>query len=78
MATTKGKKYTVNQKIYEAKNAAGVSHWQIADELGICEMTLQRKLRHQLQPDQEAEVLEAIRKAESKNKGRTIGGTNND
>ena len=56
----------INPKIYEAKKAAGVSIWQIADELGISEITLLRKLRHQLQPDQEAEVLEAIRRAKLK------------
>lgn len=56
---------TANKKIYEAKTAAALPYWRIADELGICEMTLQRKLRHQLQPDQEAEVLEAIRRAKA-------------
>ena len=55
-----------NSLVFERKTAAALPYWRIADELGISEITLQRKLRHQLQPDQEAEVLEAIRKAELK------------
>ena len=58
--------YKVNVPFFEKKYATGMPYWRIADELGISEITLIRKLRHQLQPDQEAEVLEAIRKAELK------------
>lgn len=66
MKKLKACKKTINTSVYDRKKAAGVSIWQIADELGVSDNTLYRKLRHQLQPDQEAEVLEAIRKAELK------------
>ncbi len=66
MTEFKACKKTINASVYDRKKAAGVSIWQIADELGVSDNTLYRKLRHQLQPDQEAEVLEAIRRAEIK------------
>lgn len=56
----------VNMNILNRKKAAAVPLWRIADELKISEMTLQRRLRHQLPADQEAEVLEAIERASEK------------
>lgn len=53
----------VNPRIDERKTAANVPYWRIADELGISENTMLRRMRHQLPADQEAEVLEAIEKA---------------
>ena len=53
----------VNMNILSRKKAAAVPYWRIADEMQISEMTLQRRLRHQLPADQEAEVLEAIDRA---------------
>ena len=52
-----------NMNILNRKKAAAVPYWRIADEMQISEMTLQRRLRHQLPADQEAEVLEAIDRA---------------
>lgn len=54
---------TANMNILNRKKAAAVPYWRIADEMQISEMTLQRRLRHQLPADQEAEVLEAIDRA---------------
>lgn len=56
----------VNHAIMERKTAEAVPIWRIADELGVCEGTMQRRLRHQLPPDQEAEVLQAIERAAEK------------
>ena len=52
-----------NARIMERKTAANLPFWRIADEMNVCEATLQRRLRHQLPADQEAEVLEAIDRA---------------
>lgn len=56
----------VNPRIDERKTAANVPYWRIADELGISENTMLRRMRHQLPTDQEAEVLEAIDRAAEK------------
>lgn len=56
----------VNMNILNRKKAAAVPFWRIADEMQISEMTLQRRLRHQLPADQEAEVLQAIDRAAEK------------
>ena len=55
-----------NMNIMDRKTAAAVPFWRIADELGVCEETIKRRLRHQLPPDQEAEVLQAIERAAEK------------
>ncbi len=56
-------KKAANPRIMERKTAKNLPFWRIADEMNMCEATLQRRLRHQLPADQEAEVLEAIEKA---------------
>jgi len=36
--------------------------WQIAEHFDICEMTLSRKLRHELSAEEKQQILEAIKK----------------
>ena len=48
----------LKQEMREAK----VRQWQIADELGVCEMTLVRWLRHELPPDKKAHIRSIIAK----------------
>lgn len=59
-------KKAANPRIMERKTAKNLPFWRIADEMNVCEATLQRRLRHQLPTDQEAEVLEAIDRAAEK------------
>lgn len=40
----------------------GIKHWQLANELGISETTLSRKLRYELPEDQKAKMLSVIEK----------------
>lgn len=64
----------VNPRIDERKTAENVPYWRIADELGISENTMLRRLRHQLPPDQEAEVLQAIERAAEKMRAERSAG----
>lgn len=52
----------VNNAVRQAAKEKGVFLWQIADKLGVSEMTLLRRLRHELPQDQQAEVFAAIEK----------------
>ena len=48
----------LKQEMREAK----VRQWQIADELGVCEMTLVRWLRHELPEEKKAYIRSIIAK----------------
>ena len=50
---------TKNLDIRAEMSRAGIFMWQIADKIGICEMTLTRKLRYEL-GDKEKNELRAI------------------
>lgn len=41
----------------------GVYQWQVAHELGICEMTLARWLRFEMSEEKKHKVFEAIKRA---------------
>lgn len=49
-----------NAKIRKAAGGAGVKLWQIAEELGIADATLSRKLRRELSDDECEKVMEII------------------
>ncbi|MBQ7542116.1 MAG: hypothetical protein IJT44_07485 [Clostridia bacterium] len=49
-----------NKEIRETARAAGVRLWQIADDMGVSEATLIRKLRHELPEAEKQEVLSVI------------------
>ena len=51
-----------NYEIRLKARAKKVPLWKLADELGICEMTLSRWLRHELPPEKRERILEAIDK----------------
>jgi len=56
----------LNEKIRVELRAAGVKQWELADELGIAEMTLIRWLRYELSPDTSDRItagIEAVKKA---------------
>lgn len=49
-----------NKTIREAIRNSGFYQWQIADEMGISDITLSRWLRKELPQDKQREVFEAI------------------
>lgn len=51
-----------NQEIKLAAAGAGVRMWQIADELGIRDCNLSRKMRHELPEAEKAQLMEIIRR----------------
>lgn len=51
-----------NRDLKLAAAGAGVRMWQIADELGMLDSSLSRKLRHELSHEEKAEILEIINK----------------
>lgn len=50
----------MNLEIRKHASSAGVKLWQVAEELGITDFTLSRKLRHELPEDKKAEILAII------------------
>jgi lambda repressor-like predicted transcriptional regulator len=48
-----------NADVKQEAKRAGITLWRIADELGICDMTLSRRLRHEL-PDAEKQKIREI------------------
>lgn len=49
-----------NTDIRKYAKSHGVRLWQIADELGISEITMSRKLRYELSEDEKQKILEII------------------
>ncbi len=49
-----------NQEIRIKAKEKGVRLWQIAEKLGVCDMTLTRKLRHELPVDEKTKILAII------------------
>ena len=49
-----------NQDVRFKARAAGVAIWRIADYLGVSEMTVNRRLRKELNPEQKKVFLDAI------------------
>ena len=51
-----------NRDVKLAAAGAGVRMWQIADELGILDCNLSRKLRRELSPEEKAQMFEIIKR----------------
>lgn len=51
-----------NEDIRQAAKAAGVRTWRIADELGISDSVLYRKLRYELEEPQKKEIFDIIKR----------------
>lgn len=60
----------MNNDIREAAKTAKVHLWQIADELGITDFTLSRRLRYELEPQEKERFFEAIKAILARNEGR--------
>ena len=52
----------MDKNVRAAAKRAGVPLWKVADEIGVCEMTLQRRLRKVLPIEQETELIAIIEK----------------
>lgn len=62
-----------NRDIKLAAAGAGVRMWQIADELGILDCNLSRKLRHELPTEEKERLFEIIKRLSTESAG---GGAN--
>lgn len=51
-----------NLPIKKALGANMVKQWQLAREMGICDMTLYRKLRNELPEQEQKEIIKLIEK----------------
>lgn len=49
-----------NQGLRKEAKQAGVKIWQIADKMGICDMTLSRRLRYEFSETQKTEMRRII------------------
>ena len=58
-----------NRDIKLAAAGAGVRMWQIADELGILDCNLSRKLRHELPAEDKETLFEIIKRLSAENAG---------
>lgn len=52
-----------NQNVRNAMKEKGVAAWQIGDILGVSDMTIFRRLRRPLSPEDEAKIMGAIQEA---------------
>lgn len=51
-----------NQDIRRTAAGAGVRLWQIAEELGIADCSLSRKLRKELSPEEKEKIFSIIQR----------------
>lgn len=58
----------IRRKLKETK----VMQWQVADELGVSEMTLVRKLRYELPKAEKQKIFSIIEKIATKNSNKNI------
>ena len=54
--------FMANRDVKLAAAGAGVRMWQIADEMGMLDSSLSRKLRHELHDDEKAKIFAIIDK----------------
>ena len=50
-----------NNKVRNAMKTYGVKQWELADLLGLHEVTLCKKLRHELPEDEQKRMIDLIR-----------------
>lgn len=56
-----------NKELKEQMKKSGLYLYQVANELGVCEMTLIRWLRFELPDDKKQAIIEAINKLQKHN-----------
>lgn len=57
-----------NKEIRTTAIKSNVRFWQIADEMGIHEVTLIKRLRHELPESEKSKILSIIEKLHKENK----------
>lgn len=55
------KKAKANQRIREALKEAGLYQWELAILMGVCEATLQKRIRVELPEEEQDRIIELIR-----------------
>lgn len=63
-----------NEDVRAAAKAGGVRLWQLAEELGLSESTLSRKLRHEWTDEEKRrayQVIEAIQQRQGRGAGES-------
>jgi len=50
----------INRELRQYARAADVAQWQIAESMGVCEMTVSRMLRKELSEEKTAEIRAII------------------
>lgn len=68
-------KYAINtnEELRRKMKETGVTFWQIADVIGVCEMTISRRFRKELSENEKSEMNSIIDKlAAQKNGGATV------
>ena len=63
-----------SKKIRQQIKASGLFQWQVADEVGVNEVTFIRWLRKPLPEEKKRAVLEAIQRLSTKQKGGYVDG----
>lgn len=58
MYTTKNQ--NTNRELRDAMQNNDLFQWQVAERIGVSDSTFSRMLRHELPPEQKAEILRAI------------------
>lgn len=56
-----------NKEIRTALRLSDVTQWQVADELGVSDVTICRWLRHELPDEKKNQILQAIEDVKAKN-----------
>lgn len=59
-----------NKLIRTALFEHGIRQFELADAMGIHEQTLSRKLRHEIQPDEQRKIVEIIKEIAGKKNGK--------
>ena len=62
------KNLDIRRKLKEAK----IMQWQVADVLGVSEMTLVRKLRYELPEEEKQKIFEKIEELAKKNSNKNM------
>lgn len=66
-----------NERVRGAAKSVGIPLWMLAQELGICEMTLTRRLRNPLDARTEEDYISIInRLAQNRNERMGLNGNN--
>lgn len=66
----KGEKQMKNLDIRQDCKESGVYLWQVAEYIGVCEMTLSRKLRRELPDEEKAKIRNIIAQLKAEQEGK--------